>query len=396
MLTISGVYSPLKTPMRFLIRAAALAACIFPLATVRSVGVKQDNGPVAIPTKVVGNQWMIKATVGGREGWYLLSTSSKTSILLPRAGQSGPDGRRQREAVSIGPINGDEVSFRIVSSPTLKPLGVDGVLGSDALASFNLAVDIDEAQVSTWVEQPSLYSERGWILLLPMIASATQHATTLSVDDVDKVPSGIPCAIGQSHGLAVVDTADPVARISSQALAATDTLTVVPGSSGSVAVDGVAIGELGPFFMVASGTTSDLPNAANREVASIPITSLPVRRLVLDGRTGTIISEELGSNGVEAVQLSRLLGIPLDIEQSLLYLRHEGALYGKDLLSYDGAQVVDIAGIPGGDIVSAIQGTSAERLAMLKRLATARLEGYKLDIHMGEKDYATTVKKPTS
>ncbi len=311
--------------MRFLSRAAALMGCVFAVISVANA----DNGPVPIPTKVVGNQWMIKASVGGNEGWYLISTASKTSILLPRKGQSGPDGRRQRSGVSIGPINGDDVSFRILNSPQLKPLGIDGVLGADALASFNLAIDIENAQVSTWVEQPSLYSERGWILLLPLIGSSTQHATTLSVDDVDKVPFGIPSKVGLASGLAVAQTSEPLARIGTQALASTDVLTVVDGAAGSSAVDNVYVGEVGPLWLIVSNSTTALPYASGKQIASIPITSFPVRRMVLDGHTGTIITEQLGSTGVDSLLLSRLLGIPVEVQNATLYLRAEGALYGS-------------------------------------------------------------------
>jgi hypothetical protein len=379
--------------MQILIRLAAMAACASVFSGALSVtAAKQDNGPVTIPTKVVGNQWMIRATVDGHEGWFLLAPESKNSILLPLTGQSGPDGRIHRAPVSIGPVNGDNISFKILSSPNLKPLGVNGVLGADALAGFNLAIDIEEAQVSTWQEQPSLYSERGWVLLLPMIGSSTQHATTLSVDDVDKLPSGIPCSVGLAHGLAVLQASDPITRISAQALASTDTLTVSEGSSGSVVVDNLTVGEVGPYWTVTSGSTAALPGASLKQIAAIPISSLPVRRIVLDGHTGTIVTEELGPTGIDSVQLSRLLGIPLDIEQGSLYLRHEGALYGSDLASYDRATVVDIAGILPVDIVSALNGPSAAKLQILKRLAAARIAGYKLDIQLGGKDFATMVK----
>jgi hypothetical protein len=145
--------------------------------------------PTPIPTKVTHSQWMIKASVAGKEGWYVLSTASKTSSRLPRPGESGPDGRQQSADVAIGGVDGGSVKFRIVTSTALKALGVDGVLGADALAYFTLALDIEDAQAAIWSDTPSLLGQRGWILLLPALGNSTQHATTLSIDDVDKMPS---------------------------------------------------------------------------------------------------------------------------------------------------------------------------------------------------------------
>ena len=374
--------------MRFTLLAALTAALLPSVAFAEG----QTLAPNPIPTKVVHSQWMVRASVGGKEGWYLLSTASKTSLRLPQAGESGAEGRQQPAEVAMGGVDGGSVSFRVVTSPALKALGVDGALGADALQYFTLAFDVEEAQVALWSDQPSLLGQRGWILLLPLIASATQHAITLSVDDVDKMPYGIKTGFGEAAGLGVVQLSEPDARATDTALAGAGALAVTDGPPSTVAVDGVTLADIGPFWMLATRGGSALPYSAGKEIASIPLTSLPVRRAVFDGHTGTIITELLGASGVDSIQLSRLLGIPLEILDSTVFIRRGGGLYGKDFAQYAGASVAAIAGIGADAIAAALQGASAAKLDMLKRLARARAAGYTLDFVLDGKAFHTTVK----
>lgn len=348
--------------------------------------------PNPIPTKVVHSQWMIRASVAGHEGWYLLSTASKTSSRLPRAGESGPDGRTQAADVAIGGVEGGSVKFRIITSATLKAQGVDGVLGADALAFFTLALDVEEAQAGIWTDTPSLLGQRGWVLLLPVIGPATQHAVTLSVDDVDKMPYGIKGSLGDTKGLGVIQLSEVAAKVGDTALATTSSASVAPDT---VAIDGLTVGEVGPFWMLATTTGPALPYAAGNEIASIPLTSLPVRRVVLDGQTGTIVTETLGESAVDSVQLSRLLGIPLELNDPTIYIRKTGGLYGNALSSYSGAVVTAISGIGADEILAAIQGPAAGKLDLLKRLTKARTTGYTLDLFQDGKPIHTTVKPGT-
>jgi hypothetical protein len=119
---------------------------------------------------------------------------------------------------------------------------------------------------------------------------------------------------------------------------------------------------------------------------------LPVRRVVLDGQTGTIITETLGDSAANSVQLSRLLGIPLELNDPSIFIRETSALYGGDLASYYGATVTALAGISADQIVAAIQGPTAGKLDMVKRLAQARAAGYTLDLFQNGKPIHTTVK----
>jgi hypothetical protein len=372
-------------------RLIALLAAIFSSAWA-SAADTQTLAPTPIPTKVVHNQWIIKASVEKKEGWYLLSTASKTSIRLPRAGESGADGRQQPADIAIGGIDGGSVRFRVTASAPLKALGVDGVLGIDALQGFTLAFDIEEAQVAVWTDQPSLLGQRGWILLLPVIGSSTQHAITMSIDDVDKVPYGVKGTVGDTKGLGVVQLSEIDAKLSETALAEGGALTVTPGPPDTVAVDNLMVGEMGPFWMLATRATAPLPYATGKEIASIPLTSLPARRIVLDGHTGTMVTELLGDPGVNSLLLSRLLGIPLEMQDASMYLRKGGALYGSDLNIYAGAQIAAIAGISVDAIAAAFQGTTAEKLDMLKRLARARAAGYAIDFVKDDRPYHTTIK----
>ncbi|MHB8635002.1 MAG: hypothetical protein ACYC96_00855 [Fimbriimonadaceae bacterium] len=381
--------------MRLTARAVLMAALTLPLLQVAHGTRDQTLDPLPVPTKVVHNQWMIKASVGGKEGWYLLSTASKTSLRLPRPGESGPDGRLDSAGVEIGGADGGTVRFHVVASPPLKALGVDGVLGADALQGFILAFDIEEAQVAVWTNQPSLLGQRGWILLLPVIGDSTQHAITLSVDDVDKMPYGVKGSIGDTPGLGVVQLSELNAQVADGALTEGGAITVTPGSPDTVAVDGVTFGDMGPFWMLASRAGTGLPYASGNEIASMPLTSLPVRRAVFDGQTGTIVTEVLGDPGVNSVQLSRLLGIPLEFMDNGLYLRKGGALYGSAFVDYAGAAIAAIAGISADNIVTAIQGPTPEKLDMIKRLARARAAGYAIDFVLDSKSYHVTVKPPS-
>ncbi|HLK16707.1 MAG TPA: hypothetical protein VKT78_18010 [Fimbriimonadaceae bacterium] len=377
--------------MRFNFVYARVAALLTALCAVTGLQA-QTLAPNPVPTKVVHNQWMIKATVGGQEGWYLLTTASKTSIRLPRAGESGADGRLQSADVSIGGVSGPTVKFRVAGSPPLKALGVDGALGADALAGFTLAFDVEEAQVATWTDQPSLLGQRGWILLLPVLGSATQHAITLSIDDVDKMPYGVKGSIGDNKGLGVVQLSEIDAKAAAPALSGADVLTVTPPDT--VAIDNVMLADMGPFWLMANRTATPLPYASGKEIASIPLTSLPVRRLILDGHTGTMVTELLGESGVNSLLLSRMMGIPVEIDEGTIYLRKAGALYGGDLNPYAGGLVTAIAGISADNILFAMQGPAAGKLDMLKRLARARTGGYALDFVKDDKPYHTTVRPP--
>ena len=378
-----------RPAMRFTPVVALLVGLLSAQASARDV---QTLAPTPVPTKVVHNQWMIKASVDGKEGWYLLSTASKTSLRLPRAGESGADGRTQAAEVAIGGVDGGSVKFRVVTSAPLKALGVDGSLGADALQFFTLAIDVEEAQAAIWTDQPSLLGQRGWILLLPQIGSATQHAITLSVDDVDKMPYGIKGGVGEAKGLGVIELSEFDAKVADAALVQAGAVTVMPGPPDTVAVDGVMVADMGPFWMLASRAVTGLPYAFGNQIASIPLTSLPVRRVVLDGHTGTIVTELLGDSGVNSLQLSRMLGIPIEINDPSIFIRKGGGLYGSDVAGYAGASVAAIAGIGADQIIAALQGPTAGKLEMLKRLARARAAGYTLDFVQDGKSFHTTVK----
>ena len=375
--------------MRFIAGVALFAALLPALASARE---DQTLAPTPVPTKLVHNQWVIKASVAGKEGWYLLTTASKTSLRLPQAGESGADGRQQAGDVAIGGVAGGSVKFRVVTSAPLKALGVDGALGVDALQYFTLAIDVEEAQVAIWTDQPSLLGQRGWILLLPVIGSSTQHAITLSIDDVDKVPYGIMGSLGDVKGLGIIQLSEIDAKLSDAALTEAGSLTVAPGPPDTVAVEGVSIADLGPFWMLGSRAGTALPYSAGKQIASIPLTSLPVRRVVLDGHTGTIVTETLGDWGVQSLQLSRLLGIPIEVNDPSIYIRKGGALYGSDVAGYAGALIAAIGGISADDIVAALRGPTAGKLEMIKRLAKARATGYTLDFVLEGKPFHTTVK----
>lgn len=369
--------------MRRAIRSALLTSL---LAGLLQAGHAQTLAPNPVPTKLVHNQWVVKVSISGHDGWYLLATNSKTSYRLPRSGESGPDGRTTSATISIGDVDGGSVKFKVTSSPQLKALGVDGALGADALANFTLAIDVEQAQVGVWTDQPSLLGQRGWILLLPVISSATQHAVTLSVDDVDKLPYGVKSTYGDSKGLSVVQLAEPQASIVDGLVSSAPMVNATPELS---IVDGVSVAEVGPFWLLA-GHANSTPKSG--EAASIPVTSLPVRRVVFDGHTGTMITEQLGATGVTSLLLSRLMGIPVEVLDGTLFMRQGGALYGSDVTKYAGATVSAIAGIGADEIVAALGDSSTARLDMLRRLVHARQTGYTLDFVQGGKAFHTTIK----
>lgn len=371
--------------MRLSLRSALVAALLGAVGGAAA----QTLPPDPVPTKVIHNQWLIKASVGGRDGWYLLATNSPTSVRLPRSGESGPDGRVVSSDVAIGSNDGGSVKFKVTASPAVKAAGADGALGADALANFTLAIDVEEAQVAVWSDQPSLLGQRGWILLLPLIGNATQHAVTLSIDDVDKMPFGIKCNFGDTKGLAVVQLNELEGTVSDAVTAAGTTLSVTPDT---LAIDNVSVGEVGPFWLLAAKAAGKLPYDAAGEVASIPLTSLPVRRIIFDGHTGTLVTEELGTDGENSLLLSRLLGVPLEIIGDTLNIRRGGALYGSDLNRFAGASVSAVAGVGADQIVAAFSDTAAARLDMLRKLVHARQQGYAIDFVQGDKPYHTTIK----
>lgn len=336
--------------------------------------VNRPGLPVFVPTKFVSGQWLVQATVGSNQNWFVLSTSAKTSLIVPNGGKSGPIGSTDTESVQIGSTTVPDVKFQTSTTPILKQLSASGILGRDVLSHLNIAVDIDQMKIGVWQDEPTVFGEIGWVLLAPGLSNDTQHVARLSVWDVDAVPYGVKGSVGSTPGTIIPSLGDSAGVLSS-VLDSRDSLPTIEDARID-AVDGISIGEVGPFWTVARAVNADdLPYAKNGEIATLPIQNLPTRRVVFDGPTGLVLAEVLGPLATNTVCLSRLVGLPFEIIDGVMWGRRGGGLYANVPPSFEGANIISIGGFSGERILRALDASPITRMAIVDRLSGLKSRG---------------------
>jgi hypothetical protein len=367
-----------------------LASLLATAAPAQTTHPDHPDIPNTVPTKFVNGQWLIRASVNGDENWYVLSTEARTSVLV------GTGTSTRVSDVKISEADAGNISFRQSALPELKAIGASGILGRDVLSHLNLAIDVEEAVVYVWVEQQTVFHEIGWLILAPTFSNDSQHAARLSIWDSDNAPYCVKGSVGGRAGLIEIGIGAP-ADVAETSIGPDNSLELLGQASSTDIVDGLMVDEIGPFWTIARPVTAkELPGSASKQVASLPIERFPARRFVFDGPSGVIIAEELGVHARNALGLSHLLGMPIEIDDDLILGRAAGSLYGDAATKFAGATIVTIAGHTSAEIVEALNGTADARMAMLANLASARAGGIQVRYVRDGTPYETVLRAKTS
>ncbi|MGV3619013.1 MAG: hypothetical protein ACO1SV_27110 [Fimbriimonas sp.] len=107
--------------------------------------------PVVLPTRMAHGIFSVRAEVGGKEGWFLLGTSSSHSYVGPGFLKVGAADYTEAP-VKVGGQELGSTYVGIDRAGAFKAMNVDGVLGTDVLDNCALGLDYAEGKVAFWRE----------------------------------------------------------------------------------------------------------------------------------------------------------------------------------------------------------------------------------------------------